>query len=96
MVNVINNGYGMGGQTNGETMGYKEVARLGAGFNPEGLHAERVNGMNVLAMIDMMNRKKPIAEKGDGPILNEMVAYRFSGHSSADAEPYRDEAEVNE
>jgi len=33
--NFMNNQYGMGGQTCGETMGYDILARLGAGVNPE-------------------------------------------------------------
>ncbi|MBE6632214.1 MAG: dehydrogenase, partial [Ruminococcaceae bacterium] len=41
LFNVFNNHYAMGGQTRGETMGYDMVARLGAGFNPDMMHAER-------------------------------------------------------
>ena len=33
--NFMNNLYGMGGQTMGETMGYDILARVGAGVNPE-------------------------------------------------------------
>ena len=32
----------MGGQTCGETMGYEILARVGAGVNPEMMHAERL------------------------------------------------------
>lgn len=32
--NIWNNSYGMGGQTNGETMGYQMPARIGAALNP--------------------------------------------------------------
>ncbi|MCK5676807.1 MAG: dehydrogenase, partial [Verrucomicrobia bacterium] len=39
LFNIMNNHYGMGGQTNGETMGYDMVARIGAGINPEQMHA---------------------------------------------------------
>ena len=46
--NIMNNQYGMGGQTCGETMGYEMVARIGAGVNPEQMHAERVDGYNPL------------------------------------------------
>ena len=42
--NIFNNQYGMGGQTKGETMGYDILARIGAGVNPEQMHAERVDG----------------------------------------------------
>jgi 2-oxoisovalerate dehydrogenase E1 component len=42
LFNFMNNFYGMGGQTFGETMGLGVLARLGAGVNPDNLHAERV------------------------------------------------------
>jgi len=48
IVNIMNNQYGMGGQTAGETMGYDIAARIGAGVNPEQMHAERVDGYNPL------------------------------------------------
>ena len=35
-----------GGQTAGETMGYDILARVGAGVNPEMMHAERIDGYN--------------------------------------------------
>ena len=37
--NIWNNSYGMGGQTNGETMGYQMPARIGAALNPMQMHA---------------------------------------------------------
>lgn len=50
--NFFNNQYGMGGQTDGETMGYGMLARLGAGINPEQMHAERIDGYNPLAVVN--------------------------------------------
>ena len=52
LFNIFNNHYGMGGQTAGETMGWKLPARIGAGVNPEQMHAERVHGYDPLAVID--------------------------------------------
>src|SRR5690554_351421 len=52
IINIMNNQYGMGGQTCGETMGYEIAARIGAGVNPDQMHAERVDGYNPLAVID--------------------------------------------
>ena len=94
IVNFINNFYGMGGQPVGETMGFKMLARLGAGVCPNQMHAERVDGFNPLAMVDIIRRKKPIIAKGDGPVLLDTVTYRFSGHSPSDASSYREKAEV--
>ncbi|MGE5609338.1 MAG: thiamine pyrophosphate-dependent enzyme [Bacillota bacterium] len=92
--NFVNNFYGMGGQPVGETMGFKVLARLGAGMNPEQMHAERVDGFNPLAVIDAIERKKKILAKGEGPVLLDTVTYRFSGHSPSDASSYREKSEV--
>ncbi len=94
IVNFVNNFYGMGGQPVGETMGFQVLARLGAGLNPEQMHAERVDGFNVLAVIDALERKRQVLERGDGPVLLDTVTYRFSGHSPSDASSYRDKAEI--
>jgi len=94
MINFNNNFYGMGGQPWGETMGFEVLARLGAGINPEAMHAERVDGYNPLAVVDAMRRKKEIIEKGDGPVLLDTITYRFSGHSPSDASSYRTKEEL--
>jgi len=93
--NFFNNQYGMGGQTRGETMGYDFLARAGAGIAPNQMHAERVDGYNPLAVIDAMKRKKKILEKGDGPILLDVVTYRMTGHSPSDAGTYRTKEELD-
>ncbi len=95
MTNVMNNAYGMGGQTDGETMGNKGPGRIGAAINPENCHTEVINGQNPLAAIDLIRRKKPLAEQGDGPIMNEIRTYRINGHSSADVESYRTPEEID-
>lgn len=96
ILNVFNNHYGMGGQTRGETMGYDILARVGAGVNPEQMHAERVDGYNPLAVIDAIRRKKKIlVEDKDGPVLLDTVTYRYSGHSPSDASSYRTKEEVD-
>ena len=92
--NVMNNQYGMGGQTCGETMGYQMVARIGAGVNPEQMHAERVDGYNPLAVIDAYRRKRQIIDEKKGPVLLEVLTYRYSGHSPSDASSYRTKEEV--
>ncbi|MFP4302556.1 MAG: thiamine pyrophosphate-dependent enzyme [Spirochaetaceae bacterium] len=94
LFNFINNFYGMGGQPEGETMGFKILARLGAGVNPENMHAERVDGYNPLAVADAIERKKKILEEGKGPVLLDTITYRLSGHSPSDASSYRTKEEV--
>jgi len=94
IITVMNNQYGMGGQTCGETMGYKMAARIGAGVNPDQMHAERVDGYNPLAVIDAYDRKKKVLNDKKGPVLLEVLTYRFSGHSPSDASSYRSKEEV--
>ena len=94
LFNCINNHYGMGGQTCGETMGCRFIARIGAGVNPEQMHAERVNGYDPLAVIDAVKRKKRLLLEGKGPALLDTVTYRISGHSPSDASSYRAKEEI--
>ncbi len=92
--NIFNNQYAMGGQTNGETMGYEVAARIGAGVTPNQMHAERVDGYNPLAVIDAIRRKKEILEKKEGPVLLDTLTYRTTGHSPSDASSYRTKEEI--
>ncbi|MFH0762232.1 MAG: thiamine pyrophosphate-dependent enzyme [Bacteroidota bacterium] len=94
LFNFMNNQYGMGGQTCGETMGYQVLARIGAGVNPEMMHAERVDGYNPLAVIDAFKRKKQIIANRKGPVLLDTLTYRISGHSPSDASSYRSREEI--
>jgi 2-oxoisovalerate dehydrogenase E1 component len=94
LFNVFNNFYGMGGQTHGETMGYQVLARVGAGVNPENMHAERVDGYNPLAVADAVERKRKLLVEGKGPVLLDTITYRVSGHSPSDASSYRSKEEV--
>ncbi|GAF01966.1 pyruvate dehydrogenase E1 component subunit beta [Saccharicrinis fermentans DSM 9555 = JCM 21142] len=90
----MNNQYGMGGQTCGETMGYDMAARIGAGVNRDGLHAERVDGYNPLAVIDAYKRKMKVLKEKKGPVLLDVLTYRYSGHSPSDASSYRSKEEI--
>ena len=92
--NFFNNHYGMGGQTSGETMGFEALARVGAGINAEQMHAERVDGFNPLAVIDAMRNKLEILAEKRGPVLLDVVTYRFAGHSPSDSSTYRSKEEI--
>lgn len=95
LFNCFDNSYGMGGQTRGETMGFDMAARLGAGFNPDMMHAERVNGYDPLAVIDATTRKKELLLAGKGPAMLDVVTYRVSGHSPSDSSTYRTQEEID-
>ena len=94
VINIMNNQYGMGGQTCGETMGYDIAARIGAGVNADQMHAERVDGYNPLAVIDAYKRKRKILDEKRGPVLLDVLTYRYSGHSPSDASTYRSKEEI--
>ncbi|HEY54530.1 MAG TPA: dehydrogenase, partial [Caldilineae bacterium] len=94
LFNFMNNFYGMGGQPQGETMGFGMLARVAMGVNPEAMHAERIDGYNPLAVADAIERKRKLLEAGQGPVLLDTLTYRFSGHSPSDAMAYRTKEEL--
>ncbi|MFW6107203.1 MAG: alpha-ketoacid dehydrogenase subunit alpha/beta [bacterium] len=81
---IVNNQYMMTGQAIGEVTGLDYMARRGAGFRPDNLHAEVVNGMDVLAVMDAIRRGVELAREGKGPVLRELITYRYQGHSLSD------------
>ena len=81
---LINNHYGMTGRADGEVTGVDHLARRGAGFDNDNMHAEIVNGMDILAVRDAIARAKALIAKGEGPVLLEFDTYRYYGHSLSD------------
>lgn len=92
--NFVDNFYGMGGQPIGETAGFERLARVGAGLNPDNMHAEVIDGNNPLAVADAYRRKIPLLESGKGPVLLDVICYRQSGHSPSDQSAYREHKEI--
>jgi 2-oxoisovalerate dehydrogenase E1 component len=90
----MNNFYGMGGQTLGETMGFRRLSAIAAGLNSHNLHAETIDGNNPLAVIDAFRRKLQVIAAGEGPVLLDILTYRQSGHSPSDAGVYRTREEI--
>ena len=95
LFNIMNNHYGMGGQTTGETMGFDMAARAAAGININQMHTERVDGYNPLAVADATSRMKEKLLSGNGPGFLDIVTYRISGHSPSDASSYRSKEEMD-
>lgn len=56
--------------------------------------AERVDGMDVVAVEEAARRGASHVRRGGGPYFLELVTYRFRAHSMFDPELYRDRAEV--
>jgi 2-oxoisovalerate dehydrogenase E1 component len=92
---VVNNFYGMGGQTIGETMAYERLARIGAGINSHNMFAQTIDGNNPIAVIDAMETARKHLESGDGPVLIDCQTYRLTGHSPSDASSYRTKDELD-
>ena len=81
---IQNNHYGMTHRTDDEVMGVRHLARRAAGFSQENMHAEVVNGMDVLAVRDAVRRAAELCRAGRGPVLIESSTYRYYGHSLSD------------
>ena len=81
---IENNQYGMTGQQRGEVCGVEHLARRGAAYNDRNMHAEVVNGMDVLAVWDAVNRAAELCRTKQGPVLLECLTYRYMGHSLSD------------
>ena len=81
---IVNNHYGMTHRTDEEVMGVDHLSRRAAGFAQNNMHAETVNGMDVLAVRDAVERAAAICREGNGPVLIEASTYRYYGHSLSD------------
>jgi len=81
---ILNNQYGMTGRVSKEVMGIAHLARRAAGFSDQNMHAEMVNGMDVLAVRDATRRAAELCRSGEGPVLLDVNTYRYYGHSLSD------------
>ena len=79
-----NNQYGMTGQQQGEVTGLDHLARRGAGYNEENMHARTESGMHVLSVLDAVDEACGLCRNGKGPVLLEFKTYRYYGHSLSD------------
>ncbi|BAS26059.1 pyruvate dehydrogenase (acetyl-transferring) E1 component subunit alpha [Limnochorda pilosa] len=84
-----NNLYGMGTAVE-RAMPVTEIRRRA---EPYGIPAARVNGMRVLGVREAVRSAARWAREGRGPVLLEVLTYRFRGHSMADPELYRSREE---
>ncbi|MFM7634333.1 MAG: thiamine pyrophosphate-dependent enzyme, partial [Cyanobacteriota bacterium] len=86
---VENNKWAIGMDHNRATSD-PEIWRKAAAF---GMTGEEVDGMDVLAVRAAAQRAIERARAGEGPTLLECLTYRYRGHSLADPDELRAEAE---
>ncbi|HJU17201.1 MAG TPA: pyruvate dehydrogenase (acetyl-transferring) E1 component subunit alpha [Stellaceae bacterium] len=88
---IENNRYGMGTAVD-RASARTDLFHRGSAF---GIPGEQVDGMNVLAVHEAGLSAAEHARSGEGPIILEMLTYRYRGHSMSDPAKYRTREEVN-
>ena len=92
---IENNKYAMGTSVE-RTSNVTELYKLGLSYDIPG---EPVDGMDVEAVHNAIEKAAKHCREGKGPYLLEMETYRFKGHSMSDPRKYRtkdEEAEYQE
>src|SRR6185437_9520985 len=88
---IENNRYGMGTSID-RASARTDLFHRGMAY---GIPGEQVDGMNVLAVFEAGLAAAEHARSGQGPIILEMLTYRYRGHSMSDPAKYRTRDEVN-
>jgi pyruvate dehydrogenase E1 component subunit alpha len=87
---IENNRYGMGTSVE-RASARPELHQRGQAY---GIPGSQVDGMNVLAVKAAGEKAVAHARSGKGPIILEMMTYRYRGHSMSDPAKYRSKEEV--
>jgi pyruvate dehydrogenase E1 component alpha subunit len=88
---VENNQYGMGTSIE-RASAVTEMTQKASGY---GMPSARVDGMDLLAVIEQTKEMLEQIRGGGGPMFLEVMTYRFRGHSMGDPERYRKQEEVH-
>ena len=88
---IENNRYGMGTSVS-RASARTDLFHRGV---PYGIPGEQVDGMDVVAVNEAGLAAAEHARSGQGPIILEMLTYRYRGHSMSDPAKYRTKEEVD-
>jgi len=88
---IENNQYGMGTSVS-RASARTDLFHRGVAY---GIPGEQVDGMDVVAVHQAGLAAAEHARTGQGPIILEMLTYRYRGHSMSDPAKYRSKDELN-
>jgi pyruvate dehydrogenase E1 component alpha subunit len=88
---IENNRYGMGTSVS-RASARTDLYQRGM---PYGIPGEQVDGMDVVAVHEVGLAAAEHARTGQGPVILEMLTYRYRGHSMSDPAKYRSKEEVD-
>src|SRR5277367_5534954 len=88
---IENNRYGMGTSIS-RASARTDLFHRGIAY---GIPGEQVDGMDVAAVFEAAQAATEHARSGQGPIILEMLTYRYRGHSMSDPAKYRTRDEVD-
>ncbi|HTZ37069.1 MAG TPA: pyruvate dehydrogenase (acetyl-transferring) E1 component subunit alpha [Stellaceae bacterium] len=88
---IENNRYGMGTAIS-RASARTDLFHRGIAY---GIPGEQVDGMDVAAVYEAAQTATEQARSGQGPIILEMLTYRYRGHSMSDPAKYRTKEEVD-
>ena len=87
---IENNKYGMGTSVQ-RASASTELYKRGAAY---GIPGKQIDGMDVIATHEAAEEAVASARAGKGPVILEMMTYRYRGHSMSDPAKYRTKEEV--
>jgi pyruvate dehydrogenase E1 component alpha subunit len=88
---IENNGYAMGTSQARHAAG--DLCKRGEGYAIPG---EKVDGMSVLTVRESALKAVDYVRSGNGPMILEVMTYRYRGHSMSDPARYRTKEEVEQ
>lgn len=88
---VENNQYAMGTSVK-RSHANEDISLLGVPYN---IQALKVNGMDLIDVLNKSEEAFAHTRKGNGPIMLDVFTYRYRGHSMSDPAKYRTREEVD-